>query len=96
MPTRHATVGSAADQYTRAAPATFLSQTAVERELMLWLASLLWWFAPCTAIETRLLQIQCDTVANSMMRRRAGQGEIAIRMSTGVAANAHMSNSRRR
>jgi hypothetical protein len=50
--------------------ADFDAQTAVERELVLRLASLLWRLRRATAIETGLLQIQSDILRESRQGRR--------------------------
>ena len=48
----------------------FDAPTAVERELVLRLASLLWRLRRATAIDTGLLQLQSDTLLNSSARMR--------------------------
>src|SRR5947208_13321919 len=52
--------------------ADYDAQTAVERELVLRLASLLWRLRRATAIETDLLRIQAEILRNRRDRTRAG------------------------
>jgi hypothetical protein len=60
--------------------ADFDAQTAVERELVLRLASLLWRLRRATAIETGLLQIQNEILRQVRPARRADQQQVPERV----------------
>src|SRR5215212_738569 len=54
------------------------AQSAVERELVLRLASLLWRLRRATAIETQLFEIQAETLRSHNQREQAGNNSGAI------------------
>ena len=56
--------------------ADFDAQTAVERELVLRLASLLWRLRRATAIETGLLQIQSEILSQNRQTQRADNPQV--------------------
>src|SRR6266446_5247381 len=58
--------------FEAAVTADYDAQTAVERELVLRLASLLWRLRRATAIETDLLRIQAEILRDRRDRTRAG------------------------
>jgi hypothetical protein len=62
----------------------FDAQTAVERELVLRLASLLWRLRRSTAIETGLLQIQSEILRQARQSRRADQPKSTDRFLNGI------------
>jgi hypothetical protein len=59
--------------------ADYDAQTAVERELVLRLASLLWRLRRSTAIETDLLRIQAEILRDRRERQSQGQPERGVR-----------------
>ena len=59
--------------FEQAVTTAYDAETAVERELVLRLASLLWRLSRATSVETGLLQIQARHLLQFRQRRRARQ-----------------------
>ena len=61
--------------------ADYCAETAVARELVLRLASLLWRLRRATAIETDLLEIQAEALRNAGLRFRKGHTALSSALS---------------
>ena len=75
-----------------AVTAAYDAETAVERELVLRLASLLWRLRRATSVETGLLQIQCEisTAPDPAPAKLAGEGcEVIEIFQSGRVSNGH-------